>query len=133
MVYFILVFIFIFSLFTTAAVSQEEKEVLLKETILTTGEELKLPVDCDAFIQVDIHAKNMVEESSVFWRTSFLKGEEKSVSEIESLESRTYNLPPKSSVNSDVKISFECSGLDEVMVHVKKGKVQFEIIGKTEY
>jgi hypothetical protein len=113
--------------------SQEEEEVLVKETVLAGGEELKLPLDCDTFVQIDITAKNQVEEEAEFWYTLLLEGEELSEDDIGPLSFRTYTLGPKSSEKHKKTMTLDCSEMDELHFQVNKGKIHFVIIGRTSY
>ena len=113
--------------------SQEEDEILLKETTLKAGEELKLPVDCNTFVQVDFTAKNLVEEEAVMWHTLYLRGEELPEGEIGPLKFRTVNLGAKSGDKNKETITLDCSNMDELLFHVVKGKVHLTVIGRTSY
>lgn len=118
---------------TISSYAQEEEEILIKETILTEGEEVKLPVNCDAFVQVDFIAKNLGKEKSVFWRSSYFEGEELPETEIGPIKFRTYELGPGSSDRNKKVITLDCEGVDELLFHVSQGKVHLTVIGRTTY
>jgi hypothetical protein len=110
------------------------------EKVLSAGEELRAPVDCQTFPNINIRLENLAETESVCWWTSFHENNERSENDIGPLFIRTITLLEKVKdtdtakgmrIKSDRKtIQIRCIKTDEVLIHVVKGKILVKVIGK---
>jgi len=103
------------------------------EKVLSAGEEVRVPVDCQSFKYIDIRLENLMDSESVCWRTSFFQGKERGEREIGPLLFRTIKLKKKEKDKTkDVRfdrrtITLDCKITDEVVIHVDKGKVLVKV------
>jgi hypothetical protein len=118
-----------FSLTISKGQAQEE-EILLSESILKSGEVVKLPVDCDTFLQIEFTAKNLEESESVFFYQK-LCSEKKDTSKLPEKNQNYFTLGGKSSPQHLKIETIDCLDLNEIVFHVKTGKIHISIIGKT--
>ena len=125
-----LLFLLLISIFSLDSYCEMIKSRTPSTLIAKESDEIKISIDNTKIKRVVIRIRNLIDEESIIYRSSYINGAENIENEIGPKEFRTYTLDARitndnTAMRPDKKtIVLETSNIDQLYFKVEKGEIE---------